>query len=307
MDNIVFFLQQILPTLTKTEQRIAEKIISAPETIPGMKISELGKETETTAPSITRFCKKIGLPGFPELKMEIAKEVYKAENKGLQMNLSLTEDIVDLQKAPELSDVIKNVISTATDSFSYLGNLVSPASIMETVKHIKNAGRCLIVGIGASGLVGLDLYQKLIRLGLNIIYNAEPHIQMVCANTLQKGDLAFVISYSGETPEIVSIAKSAKASGAFVIAVTRIGNTSLHRLADLSLLIPDTESICRNGAFISRLDQMLINDMIFYTLLSQFFDEYKEKINKTWQGVFSISSKIPPQQNGGAPNERERR
>ena len=162
---------------------------------------------------------------------------------------------------------------------------------------IRQARRTLIVGIGASGVVGLDLYQKLIRLGINASYNSEIHLQMVSASTLGKEDLAFVISYSGETTEIISIAKRAKANGANVIGISRIGNTSLHRLSDLSLLIPNTENICRNGAFVSRLDQMLINDMLFYTFITQYYDEYKDKVNTTWVGVSSISSKLAPPKN----------
>ena len=296
MDNILFYIQQITPSLTPLERKVSTYITQNPEKIPSMKISELGHLSGTNSPAITRFCKKIGLPGYPELKMEIAKTLFESNGKGLTMSLSFSNDI-DLHQAPEISLVIKNVITTATNSFTLLGKLINEDRILKAVNMIRQARRTLIVGIGASGVVGLDLYQKLIRLGINASYNSEIHLQMVSASTLGKEDLAFVISYSGETTEIISIAKRAKANGANVIGISRIGNTSLHRLSDLSLLIPNTENICRNGAFVSRLDQMLINDMLFYTFITQYYDEYKDKVNTTWVGVSSISSKLAPPKN----------
>jgi len=295
MDNILIYLRQIAPSLTKNEATIANYLTDHPKEVPNMKISELAVKTNTSLSSITRFCKKTGLPGFPELKMEIAKTLYQSENNGLNLNLSIANDI-DLRQAPDMPVVIKNVITTATNSFSLLGNLINSDMVKRTVELIRKAPRTLIVGIGASGLVGLDLYQKLLRLGINATYNAETHLQMVSASTLKKDDLAIVISYSGETTEIISITKRAKSMGASVVGITRIGNTSLHRLADYCLLVPNTENICRNGAFISRLDQLLINDMIFYTFLSQYYEDYQEQIDRTWQGVFSISSKINSQE-----------
>lgn len=293
MDNILFYIQQISPSFTNLERKVAAYITQNPDKIPFMKISELGIISGTNPPAITRFCKKIGLPGYPELKMEIAKNLFQSDHKGLDMSLSFSNDI-DLQQAPEISLVIKNVIATATNSFTLLGKLINEDQILRAVEMIKQARRTLIVGVGASGVVGLDLYQKLIRLGIAASYTAETHLQMVNASTLGEEDLAFVISYSGETTEIISIAKRAKACGANVIGVSRIENTSLHRMADLSLLIPNTENICRNGAFVSRLDQMLINDMLFYTFITQYYEEYKDKINNTWVGVSSISSKLTP-------------
>jgi DNA-binding MurR/RpiR family transcriptional regulator len=293
MDNILFYIQHLTPTLTAAEKKIARYILEHSETIPNMKISELGEVSGTNAPAITRFCKKIGLPGYLDLRMEVARNLFRSEQKQFDMtSLSFSND-VDIKQLPNVSMVIKTIVSSATNSFTLLGNLVNQDQIKTTVEAIRNARKILIVGIGASGVVGLDLYQKLLRLGINASYNAETHLQMVNASTLGKEDLALVISYSGETPEIVSIAKRAKATGATVIGVTRIGNTSLYRLADFCLLIPNTESVCRNGAFLSRLDQMLINDMLFYTFITQHYNEYKDKINETWAGVSSMSSKLP--------------
>lgn len=308
MENILFYIQQYASSMTESEKRIATAIMENPRESINAKICDLARIAKVSPSAVTRFCRRLGLSGYTEFKMQLAKDVYLSRNQGLNVNLQFNPDI-DLQTASEISVVIKNVMSTVGRSFDLLDRLTNPRQIEQAVHMIRGAKRILIIGIGASGLVGLDLYQKLLRLGLPATYNVETHLQMVCACTLSKDDLAYIISYSGETPEIITIAREAKNLGASIIGVTRVGNTSLLKLADLALYVPDTENICRNGAFISRLNQLVINDMIFYSLLSQYYDEYQAPIDRTWQGVSAIAPKLAKshgdagEPKGGAPLE----
>lgn len=291
MENILFYIQQYFSSLTPSEKRIATKLTQDPKQSITMKISELAKESKVSCAAVTRFCQRLGLPGYPELKMQIAKDVFLSQDKGLNLSLRFSDDL-DIQTSSEVSEVIRNVLSTVGHSLEMLDHLTEASNIEKAVELIRTAKKITILGIGASGLVGLDLYQKLLRLGLPVSYNLDTHLQMVCASTMAPGTLAFVISYSGETSEIISITKQAKAMGASVIGVTRVGDTSLTRISDLTLSIPNTENICRNGAFISRLNQLVINDMIFFSLLSQYYDDYHDSIDKTWHGVSVMAPKL---------------
>lgn len=291
MNNIIVYIQQYAPSMTIAEKRIASVILNDPQEAIEMKIVDVAKRSATSAGSVTRFCQRLGLSGYAEFKLELAKDVFLSKNQGLNVNLQ-SNPFIDIRESLEVSEVIQNVMTTVGRSLDLLNRLTNPEHIELAVQKIKNAKKVFIAGIGASGLVALDLYQKLLRLGISATYNVEIHLQVVTACTLSKEDLAYIISYSGETPEIISIAKEAKKQGASIIGVSRVGNTSLLKLADLALYVPDTENICRNGAFISRLNQMMINDMIFYALLSQYYEQYQHTIDKTWQGVSAIAPKV---------------
>ncbi|MDD3998178.1 MAG: MurR/RpiR family transcriptional regulator [Sphaerochaetaceae bacterium] len=291
MENILFYIQQYFSSMTPSEKLIASKIVESPRSIIAMKISDLAEKSRVSCAAVTRFCKRLGLSGYQELKMQIAKDVYLSQEKGLNLSLRFSDEI-DIHTVSEVSEVIKNVLSTVNQSLELLDRLTNVKHIELAINMIRSARKITIIGIGASGLVGLDLYQKLLRLGLPVSYNFDTHLQMVSASTLSKGSLALVFSYSGETSEILAIARQAKDMGASIIGITRVGDTSLTKLSDVTLSIPNTENICRNGAFISRLNQLIINDMIFFSLLSQHYDEYYEQIDKTWQGVSLMAPKV---------------
>lgn len=58
----------IYDDLTRSERKIARLIIDEPENVMKITASELATASATSAASVIRFCKSIGIPSFPELK-----------------------------------------------------------------------------------------------------------------------------------------------------------------------------------------------------------------------------------------------
>lgn len=61
--------------LTERELDICRYILEHPEQIEEMSSRELGHATFTSAASVTRFCQKIGVKGFPEFKLKLIQEL----------------------------------------------------------------------------------------------------------------------------------------------------------------------------------------------------------------------------------------
>lgn len=69
---------------TEREKDIARFVLEHPETIENMSSRELGHQTFTSAASVTRFCQKLGVKGFPEFKIKFVSELrdgYLDENR----------------------------------------------------------------------------------------------------------------------------------------------------------------------------------------------------------------------------------
>ena len=60
---------------TEREKDIARFVLEHPETIENMSSRELGHQTFTSAASVTRFCQKLGVKGFPEFKIKFVSEL----------------------------------------------------------------------------------------------------------------------------------------------------------------------------------------------------------------------------------------
>ena len=164
---------------------------------------------------------------------------------------------------------------------------MNETTLFDTVSAILHARSVHICGIGASAVAAMDLQQKLTRLGILSTFHQESHMQLTAAATLTPADLFFAFSYSGETKEILAPVQIAKENGVKVAAVTRVGGNSLSKLADFIFYIPDTESLSRHGATVSRMNQLLVIDVLYTALITRDIEQSIEKIARTGKVVAS--------------------
>ena len=144
-----------------------------------------------------------------------------------------------------------------------------------------NAKRIYLFGIGASGIVAMDLQQKLLRINKNSLYQMDPHTQISSSVHITNEDVAIGISYSGETKEVNTPLKIAKENGAKTIAITRYNKNSLSKIADYSVYLPNDEKDLRVGAITSRIDALTIVDILYLGVAKNDFERTKRDIKKT--------------------------
>lgn len=96
----------------------------------------------------------------------------------------------------------------------------------ETVNHIvetlATAPKIFIYGVGRSGLVGKAFAVRLVQMGLNVHFVGDTTTPIV-----QKGDLVFIISNTGDTMSAVQTANIVRRIGAVVISITGSNNSKL--------------------------------------------------------------------------------
>ena len=98
---------------------------------------------------------------------------------------------------------------------------------------------------------------------------------------MQKDDLAFFISYSGKTKEIVTAAKWAKHMGMKSVAITQSAYNDLGKLADMVITIPIEEKELRIGATSSRLSSLIVIDLLYYAIARHDKEETHKRIVDT--------------------------
>lgn len=102
------------------------------------------------------------------------------------------------------------------------------------VAGILSSDRVFLAGMGRSGLVTRPYAMRLMQLGLQayIVGNAT-------TPAIGKGDLLIAVSGSGETRITHHIASAAKSSGARVFLLTGRSASSIGRISDLVIVLPD--------------------------------------------------------------------
>jgi DNA-binding MurR/RpiR family transcriptional regulator len=70
--GILITIRSLLPNLAPVERRVAQAVLDDPAGVAWRNISELASSCGTSATSVVRFCRAIGMRGYPELRLALA-------------------------------------------------------------------------------------------------------------------------------------------------------------------------------------------------------------------------------------------
>ncbi len=283
MSGCLYLIKQFLSNLAPSERKIAEFLLANPTQAVSMGVKELSQHTQSSTAACIRFANRLGYAGYSELRLALTKEVFSSENIPEQSPMA------KLSEETSAGELVQLVVHNTVESLQGIEKVLDQQQLEKTVQAILLAPYILISGVGASGIVAIDLQQKLARLGLQALYTADSDLQIVQACALKKNGLLIAISYSGETSSVLKTAREAKKSDSTVIAITRIGGNSLSRLADISLLVPNIESLFREGATLSRFGQLLVVDCIYTMILARREKELEPLLKRSWEAVAHVS------------------
>lgn len=254
--------------LTDVEKRIAAYILAHPEEVISATAKEIGEQTQSSAPSVVRFIKKIGYSSVNEFKLSINSEKNeKREQKYDDVNLA---DSFEVTKRKLCNNAILTLEETSE---------VLKQEQIKTIVHLLEEKEVLFVfGIGASSIIAEDIYQKWGRIGKIIFFEKDLHILTAMLSSHQANSAIWLVSNSGQTREVVKAAQIAKKIDIPIIAQTMLGKNPLSKLADhlIQTSIPK-EAFLRSAATNSLFAQLLVVDTIFYNFL-QNNEQYFEKI-----------------------------
>lgn len=245
---------------------IIEYIEKDPQVVSAQSIHELAVNTNTSASTVVRFCRKLGCDGYKEFQRELVYELaWMAEEGDIALGDITPDDVA--------TRVVRKVMSSNVRSIEATERLLNVRTLEQCAEALV---RCRVVdlfGVGASLLVAHDLELKLTRTDKECHVYDDWHNQMLCAKNMHADDLAIVFSYSGMTSEMITVARYAHERGAKVIAVTRaLGAGDLYDEADWVLGVAASEPLVRSGAMASRMSQLAVVDALYAVYVTKDYE-----------------------------------
>ncbi len=237
---------------------------------------DLARESFTSPATVVRLCKKIDIRGFTRLKVLLAEEIKYFQDMKLNLLDSTTIEKDDTPRA-----VIEKITNIAVKTIEETRVLVNEKQFMKVVKLLEKAVIIDFYGVGASHIVAMDGLFKFMRIGKNVITYQFYDRQYVQAVNSDASHVGIIISYSGETKEMLQIAGILQKNGTPVVAVTSCGENSLNRIADYNLFVTAKETVFRSGAMASRTAQLYIIDILYALYCSLHYDETIQRIQQT--------------------------
>ncbi len=145
------------------------------------------------------------------------------------------------------ADIGRRVIGIEAAALDKLAQSLS-GDFDRAVDLLLNArGRVIVSGMGKSGHVGRKIAATLASTGTPAQFVHPAEASHGDLGMVARGDVALVLSNSGETPELADIVAHTRRFGIPLIGVAGRAESTLLRQSDVALVLPPAEEACGNG------------------------------------------------------------
>lgn len=280
--GLIVHISGLLPSLSPAEQRVARLVVADPAAAARRTITDLATAAETSEATVIRFCRSVGMDGYPQLRIRLAAEAARRVEPPDARVVG-----GDIPPGADLAQIIATIAFNDARAVEETAEQLDPAICEQVVEAISHAGRIDIYGAGASGFVASDFQQKLHRIGRTAFYFPDVHTALTSAALLGRGDVAVGISHTGTTSDVIEVLEQARSRGALTVALTNFPRSPITEGADFVLTTAARETTYRSGAMASRLAQLTVVDCLFVGVAARNRTRARKALEVTAEAVRS--------------------
>ncbi len=175
----------------------------------------------------------------------------------------------DISPGDSPFDIAEKIFQNSSVRALRFSDMLAQSNVLtDALTEIRQARRLMAFGAGQSSIAALDLYQRLLRVGMPVSFELDCHTQLVHASLMTPKDLGIVISYSGMTREMIGVAQTIKERDARLLVITAKANSELDQMADITVLTPPGTGMYGMDAAMNRFMQIMFNEVIYQCLVS---------------------------------------
>jgi Transcriptional regulators len=245
------------PNMTKLELKISDCIFSNTESVIRMPITSLAKLCAVSDATIVRYVRKLGYAGYNDFKVALAQEISpKSAIESIMPTGSISRD-------DTIETIAKKYYEINLQSLQHTMSLMNYKEIENAAKMIVSAKKLHFLGIGYSGIAAQDTKYNFMRIGFDTDAYTDGHTMIMICSIIDKTDVVFAISHSGDTFELVNSLKAAKQNGAGIICVTSNQNAKIAEYADSLITYVSTETKFQTGSIPAKIAQYFVLELIY--------------------------------------------
>jgi arabinose-5-phosphate isomerase len=144
-------------------------------------------------------------------------------------------------------DTARRVIATEAQALEQLGNALNDEFDRAVQLMLDAPGRVIVSGMGKSGHIARKIAATLASTGTPAYFVHPAEASHGDLGMVAKGDVALVLSNSGETPELADLVAHTRRFGIPLIGVAARASSTLLRQSDVALLLPGAPEACGSG------------------------------------------------------------
>ena len=177
---------------TPSEQQLAQTIMALGARLQGQSIKELAGMASVSIASVHRFCKKLGLEGFKELKVECARAEasHASDHVPVDINFPFKADEDASTIATRMGALYETTITDTLDLLN-LNEITSSAQLIANAEHVD-------IYAHSHNVHPAQMFEeRLLSIGKPVSCPLTWEREIRCALGSDETHVALVISYSG--------------------------------------------------------------------------------------------------------------
>jgi len=272
INNTLSLIRAKYNNFSVVQRKVADYVLANPQEVILFSLNDLARACDVSETTIFRFLQKLDYSSYQVFRINIAQEV--SGEKPIPA-------ISEIESGDSSAEIMRKVVESTVISVQDSLQVIKPLEVENLSKLILSSERIVIVGVGASAAIALDMHHKMLRLGINAAFYNDPHLINILCSHLSKRDLLLVVSHSGESREILDAVEFAADCGAKIAAITSYPRSTLSRKSDCVLISSSQETRYRSDAMTSRIIQLVIIDMLCVLLSMAKGDNAAASIQKS--------------------------
>lgn len=258
-------------TFTASEKKLADFILSEQDGISRMCISELASACGVADATVSRFCRRLGYKGYPDLKLAIANA---SANRLTDNPLS-----GEVTREDTLEAISQKLLTANTMAMTQTLDVLNLEAVSQAASLMYNAPSVMCMGQGGSMLIAAEAAHLFSTISNKFHPISDSHMQAMAAAMMGQSDVILFFSYSGSTLAMLDTLKIAREQDGKVILVTRFPHSPGASLADVVLQCGANENPLQSGSIPARIAQMYLMDIVFSEYSRKNLEDAKEKRN----------------------------
>ena len=271
--NVIDELQQ-KRDMTDTESAIADCILMHLDDVTQMTIGELSHQAHCSSSAIVRLCHKVGVSGYRELRIELARSLEHA--RANMFNVNPDRPFIEGSNTADITSSIAALTKQAIEA-TYAS--ISTTQIRKAARLVLGARRIVYYALGDS-MVSAEMFSTLlVKIGITCTSGFLRHDLGAIVQLLDARDLAIVITHSGNLLDSQGrLFDEVRARGVKMLVLTADTSVSQHMMG-LDCLVELPQGETRAGRLATFYSQACIRYALNCIYAEAFATNYRENVD----------------------------
>ncbi len=248
--------------MTKSEQAAADFFLQNREEMD-FSAQKIAARLYTSEATLSRFARKCGFEGYREF-------IFRYRQTFLKEDEQLEKETI-------------HILDTYQELLSKSYELIDEKQVLRVAGMLVSGRRIFVYGKGSSGIVGEELRQRLMRLGIDIQCFKDDHEMRMSYALLKEDCIVIGITVSGATQDVLRMAELGKKRGAYTILISSIRKREWEGFCDEIVLIAQKKNLHYGTLISPQFPVLILCDVLYSSVMRRDFIYRQDLYSTTLQ------------------------